>query len=381
MLASTLHTFSPSEINTYIKQLLEFDESLNDCWVEGEITNCRFYQKGQQYYFNLNDGQSQINCVIYATFLDLLTFEPTDGIKVRARGKIKTFHKRGTYSLQIAFMEQKGKGSLAEQFEALKKQLFSEGLFDVKFKKSLPKYPKCIGLITAKKSAAEQDVLTVITKAASFVNVIPRHATMQGPTSSQSVIDALKFLSSQPVDVVIITRGGGSVEDLASFNDEALIRFVFEYPHPVISAIGHDVDVTLLDFVADLRAQTPTAAAQNVVSFWAQAFLDLSQYFKRLSYLLNQKISDAKSELIYKLDSLQSAFRYRLNTLKNEMAHLQKRLEIANPLHKLNQGFSITRHENKVVKSVRSVEFGDTIITQFVDGTVTAKIESIDEPK
>ncbi len=372
-------TLTVSAINLLIKDNLETDPSLQGVSVQGEITNLKFYQAGQQVYFNLTDGESQLNCVIYSSFFQNVGFKLQNGIQVVVNGKVRLFHKKGSISFQVIYMQPAGAGALAQSFEALKEKLMKEGLFDAARKKPIPLYPEKVGLITAWDSAAMNDYVTISRKLTPHMKIGVLPATMQGLTSPASVTSALMLAEATDLDVVIILRGGGSSEDLASFNDEQLVRQIASCKVPTVTAIGHEIDYTLSDFVADLRVPTPTAAAQRI----AEPFLT---FIKNTRYVLDyqseslfrdwQNLSDQAQELFAESNRITQD---RLGQAKSSADQLIHRLTLADPLYKLRQGYSINRLKSsgKIVKSTTQIEVGSVVVSQLNDGAFESTVSQI----
>ncbi len=445
---------SISEINLYIKNLLESDVILNDIWVIGEISNVKFYPKGGQVYFTLSDGFSQINAVMYESNLQQLKFKLTDGLQVMGKGKLKVFHKKGSYNLQIAFLTLKGEGMEANNLDALKQKLLAEGLFAPEHKKIIPKYPEHVVLITAFDSAAMWDFISIAKKALPFLKITVVPAIMQGEKSSDSVISALNKIGTRgwdeaprglrwqapltkntsspvsrgespsgvkgrsplennlspgvegdefysgfkgrspleknispsgvegdvvPFDLIILMRGGGASEDLSSFNDEKLVRKIFESQIPIISAIGHEVDFTLTDFVSDLRLPTPSAAANYLVAPFLEFKTNLNKTLPQICQNLIQKLTDTKESLKKEIFYLQKNLISKAKFIKEKTNQLFLRLQSTNPLHKMLQGYSITRlyKSKKIIKSTKQVQIDDLIISEVSDGKFYSKISEV----
>jgi len=383
MLKTKQKAHSISHINAYIKDTLEEEPFLQDIWITGEITNLRFYAQGQQLYFNLTDGQSVINCVMYSNFLRLLKWKPDNGQLVFARGKVKVFNKKGTYIFQAAFLNQDGLGQENLKFEALKQALLKEGLFDPDCKKPIPRYPRSIGVITSHDSAAMWDFVKICRDTCHYfsINIIP--AVMQGAQSAFSIIEALDQSEKHAFDVIVIIRGGGSQEDLASFNDELLVRRLFQHEIPVISGIGHEVDVTLTDFVSDLRCSTPTAVAKHL----SQPFDDLVQFLEQtlvsIESSMDYQLTQTKDRLIQSLEKIQSLTSTRHQHVTQHFELLSKQLAYANPLHQLKRGYSVTRlrSSQQIITSVKDVALDDMIQVRLrdghIEGVITKKHDNI----
>ena len=377
----TIHFHSVTDINSYIKNCIEFDENLSDIWIKGEITNLKAYHLGQQLYFNLSDGQSQINCVIYSNFLDNIDFKLENGLQVYVRGKMKVFHKRGSLSFQVAYMTKEGQGKLSQEFEKLKAQLLKEGLFEPEQKKNIPPYPTRIGLVTAYDSAAMWDFVRVCKQRAPHIHITVSPATVQGVSAPQSIMSALETFQyqSSPQDIVAVIRGGGSAEDLAAFNDETLVRYIAAYPLPLISGIGHEVDYTLTDFVSDFRSPTPTAVAQKVSEPILNWRLTLHDKLERKRLIIKDTFLWYKENCSGLLDQADQIVTHKFEKIDQKIQHLSSTVEHCNPLHKLRQGYSITRTEKtgEIIKSVNQLTIDDTIETQLSDGKYNATITKI----
>ncbi|RAP39227.1 exodeoxyribonuclease VII large subunit [Candidatus Marinamargulisbacteria bacterium SCGC AAA071-K20] len=380
MNATPVTTYSVSELNFHIKDLLENAPFFRDIWIEGELSNVKFYERGNQLYFNLTDTDSQLNCVVYSNFLSLLKFEPKNGMQVRVRGRLSVFHKRGTYSFQVAYMSQQGVGKQNIALEKLKLQLQKEGLFEDSRKKEIPKFPDRVALITSSNSAALSDFQKIST-ALPFMSLDIFPAVMQGSLCALSVIESLSIaLSYKQYDAVVILRGGGSNEDLAYFNDETMVRVIADYPTPVITAIGHDIDYTLSDFVADKRAATPTQAAQFLVSHFlenkAELLTRLSYAEKHLDnrlYELNQSIEDA-------VTLGQELLSIKMLSIESKLDEFLSKLEFVSPLKKFRQGFSITKAKESIspIRSISELSIGAQIVTQVEDGSIYSDVTQIE---
>ena len=368
--------FSVSDVNAYIKDILESDVALQDVWVEGEISNLRVYKLGKQVYFNVIDPGSQLNCVVFSTFLKNIPFELEDGLKVHIRGKVKHFHKRGTYSLQVHFMALEGEGDLSQNFDQLKEKLLKEGLFDPSTKKDLPRYTQTIALITATDSAAMIDITRILSIAAPHIDILHIPATMQGDQCPPSVKAALEVAESlDNLDAILIARGGGGTEDLAGFNNESLVRRIHSCETPIISAIGHEIDYTLTDFVSDLRLPTPTAAAQLLatpyIQFkdWIQA--TLPRLGTHLQYTIQSEIQDTHESLA----QISKAISSRFTQLQDKTTQLIDRTEKTNPIYRIKQGYAVCRtSNNQVIQSQSDVNPEDKLQIQVQDGLIDCTV-------
>ncbi len=293
--------YSVSEINREIKILLE--TTFDSLTVVGEISNFKSYQSGH-WYFTLKDENSQISCVMWRGLNAYVYFTPQDGMKVIVTGRINVYEPRGNYQIEVSSIKPLGVGELQIAFEALKRKLAAEGLFDERFKKPIPKIPARIGIVTSKDGAALRDVLAVIKRRFPVVEVILAHTSVQGEGAAQEISDALDLMNEYgEVDVIILCRGGGSLEDLWAFNEEITARANFQVKIPIVTGIGHEVDFTIADFVADMRAATPTAAAELVTPRIEQLIELLEEYDSSLHSLILDFINSRKEKLINELRS------------------------------------------------------------------------------
>ncbi len=372
--------FTVSELNNFLKIILDENPYTQNIWISGEISNLKIYQKGGQLYFTLSDEQSQINCVLFASALSRLKFKPKNGLNVVLLGKVAFYHKRGSMSFQVAYMTNVGIGLQSLAFEQLKKKLIAEGLFDEQRKKSIPKYPKQIGLITAWDSAAMWDFITLSNTLAPSISLCVIEATMQGVTSPSSIIDALCVAENyHKLDIVLILRGGGSAEDLAGFNNEKLVRKIAEFPMPVVTAIGHEIDYTLADLASDLRTPTPTAAAQILSQHYIQLRSDIPVHLETGYKIISQRINNYLETSLNSKNQATKNIEWAFNKKLQYIEQLLHRTELANPLHKLRQGFSICRLKktHAIVKSVSEIKKAMILQTELPDGLVLSRVESI----
>ncbi len=378
-LMNTNSPLSVSIVNQTIKSILENNFLIQDIWIEGELSNVKYYAKGNQFYFNLTDGKSVLNCVIYSQFLTLLTFQPQHGMKVYARGKIKVFQNKGQYIFQVVYLSVDGVGQQNLAFEELKKKLTSEGLFNTENKHPIPLYPKSIGVITSPDSAAMWDFIKTVRKEVGYVNISIIPAIMQGAQSALSVIDALNFSDTISVDLIVIIRGGGSKEDLACFNDELLVRRVYQHDVPILSGIGHETDFTLLDLVSDKSFATPTAVAKELIMPFITIKQSVANQLSRIENKLITKIKNTEMNLNYLLDTLQNNIQNKKDKLAIKIKSVSKQLAYANPLHQLQKGYSIvTKKESTTpIKSISDVDIDDSINIQVYDGIISSVIEGI----
>ena len=410
-----------SDLNRYIKAKFDIDSNLNNVYLKGEISNFKHHTRGH-FYFTLKDENSRLSAVMFNFNASKVGFEPEDGMKVLVSGRISVYEATGSYQIYVNTMEMDGIGNLYLEFEKLKKKLASEGLFNKEHKKLIPKYPKTIGIITAPTGAAIRDILSTIKRRYPIAKTILFPALVQGEGAKESVTKQLKKAQEYDLDVIICGRGGGSIEDLWCFNEEMVARAIYESKIPVISAVGHEIDFTIADFVADLRAPTPTGAAEMAVP----NITDLNNLFNQLKIratkAIQNKIDGTENRLktvtskqilknplsIYEikeqrldnlLDRLQLFIANKLkednlryhkiidNKLLKEPTKilenkeyqfniLLKTVTILNPMKLLDSGYSIVKNKNEVITSVKLVNVNDVINIALKDGTIDAKIVS-----
>lgn len=383
--------YSVSEINREIKILLE--TTFDSLTVVGEISNFKSYQSGH-WYFTLKDENSQISCVMWRGLNAYVYFTPQDGMKVIVTGRINVYEPRGNYQIEVSSIKPLGVGELQIAFEALKRKLAAEGLFDERFKKPIPKIPARIGIVTSKDGAALRDVLAVIKRRFPVVEVILAHTSVQGEGAAQEISDALDLMNEYgEVDVIILCRGGGSLEDLWAFNEEITARAIFRSKIPIVTGIGHEVDFTIADFVADMRAATPTAAAELVTPRIEQLIELLEEYDSSLHSLILDFINSRKEKLINELRSYafvlpesllnnnQQKFDFAfykfnqsiqtyLNDKKQILNKLANTINLSDPKLTLSKGFAIVRQNQQIIS--RKKMFIENLQTEieFYDGKV-----------
>ena len=410
-----------SDLNRYIKAKFDIDSNLNNVYLKGEISNFKHHTRGH-FYFTLKDENSRLSAVMFNFNASKVNFEPEDGMKVLVSGRISVYEATGTYQIYVNTMEMDGIGNLYLEFEKLKQKLASEGLFNPEHKRPIPKYPKTIGIITAPTGAAIRDILSTIKRRYPIARTILFPALVQGEGAKESVTKQLKKAQEYNLDVIICGRGGGSIEDLWCFNEEMVARAIYESKIPVISAVGHEIDFTIADFVADLRAPTPTGAAEMAVP----NITDLNNLFNQLKIratkAIQNKLDFSNNELttltskqilknplsIYEikeqrldnlLDRLQLFISNKIkednlryykiidNKLLKEPTKilenkeyqfniLLKTVTILNPMKLLDSGYSIVKNKNGVITSVKLVNVDDVINIALKDGTIDAKVVS-----
>nr|WP_294491966.1 exodeoxyribonuclease VII large subunit [uncultured Anaerosporobacter sp.] len=394
------HVYTVTQINLYIKDMFARDYALNRIYVKGEVSNCKYHTSGH-IYFTLKDSKGQMACVMFAGQRSGLAFRLQEGQSVIVLGSISVYERDGKYQMYAREILLDGAGVLYQKFEELKKQLDSEGLFDQEFKKLIKQYPNKVGIVTAKTGAAIQDMINVTTRRNPFVQLILYPALVQGEAAAASIVKGIKYLDSYGVDTIIVGRGGGSIEDLWAFNEEVVARAIFSCNTPIISAVGHETDTTIADYVADLRAPTPSAAAELVTGDIRDLFDDIQSYKRTLQFHMRQKLQIARNQLRqYQLQLEHASPLYQVNQKRqylmdreNRLHYLMKQRVLENrhrldiltermkglsPLDKLSKGYAIVTDEKQnVIRSVNGLTAGDAIKVELMDGDVTASVMSI----
>ena len=389
---------SVSQLNYYVKSLLDNDPRLSSVFVTGEISNLTDHYRSGHIYFSLKDKNSVVRAVMFAGNARNLKFKPEEGMKVIALCRVSLYEATGGYQIYIEDMQPDGIGALTIAFEQLKKKLEEKGIFSHEHKKPIPEFPETVGVITSPTGAAVQDIKNILTRRFPGVNIVICPVLVQGSGAPAQLINAVNLFNEYDcADVIIIGRGGGSIEDLWAFNDENLAYAIYASNIPVISAVGHETDFTICDFVSDLRAPTPSAAAELAVPDIKELRSYYNSQRQYLSSLMDNKItgiykslSDSKSkltkhapekrlELMYsKLDNLSSRATFSINRAfeRNSQAvkKLGAKLESLNPVSVLQRGYSITEKDGKNINSVKELKVDDNIKITLKDGTVSAKV-------
>ncbi len=415
-----------SAITRYLKAKFDVDENLQTVFLKGEISNFKAHTSGH-FYFSLKDENSKINAIMFRSNASKVLFKPTDGMKVLVTGRISVYEAMGSYQIYVDEMLEDGVGNLYIAFEQLKKKLQAEGLFDSEHKRPIPKIPKRVGIITASTGAAIRDIMTTIRRRFPICETILFPTLVQGENAKDDIVRNIERAQEYDLDVLIVGRGGGSIEDLWPFNEEIVARAIYNSKIPVISAVGHEVDFTIADFVADLRAPTPTAAAELAVPNMS----DLKKHIDQLSIRLNEAIYKKVNYLKLYLDSVKNSFviknpqimfenkkqslsliNDKLNELmvgkvdkyKNEFEKLKKsyvlaspqllykdkilevkniidKLNLLNPLNILSRGYSVTFLNDKALKSVKKVKLNDILDVKLSDGSLKTKVLEVKEEK
>lgn len=395
---SDSNIYSVSEITNIIKLLIE--ENIPTIWVEGEISNFKSHYSGH-YYFTLKDSAAQISAVMWKSRVGSLTFEPEDGMLVQALGNIRLFEKSGRYQLDVLRMQPAGIGRLQMEFERLKQKLEAEGLFEREHKLALPAYPSVIGIVTSATGAALQDILQILKRRAPQVQVIVRPTQVQGESAAREIAAAIdEFNEYGRVDVLIVGRGGGSLEDLWPFNEETVARAIFRSRVPVISAVGHEIDFTIADFVADLRAPTPSAAAELATPDRKDIIEKILLYRQRMIKIMSDKLQYYKERIQSVLrsygfrkpadilrqyallvddlaDQLEDRFIRLIHLNKEKCNQLHIRLVNLDPKNVLKRGYSISYVGEKIIRDVNKLATEEEMRTELQHGQIISLIKKV----
>ncbi len=389
---------SVTQVNLYIKEVIARDDILCDVLVKGELSNFKAHSSGHM-YMSLKDESGVMRAVMFRSSAAKLLFKPQNGMKVIARGRVGVYERDGQYQLYIEEMQQEGQGDLYVAFEQLKIKLAAEGLFDASHKKPLPKYPKRVGVVTAPTGAAIRDIINVLTRRFSYADIVLYPVLVQGENSAASIVSAIEYFNeASAADVLIVGRGGGSIEDLWSFNEECVARAIYNSRIPVVSAVGHEIDFTISDFVADLRAPTPSAAAELVVPSQTELAEKFNNVYKRM---FNQamraienrrmrvdaccdrpvfknptrRIDDERQRLDGVSFMLETAYKSASGEKKRQLAECAAKLDALSPLGTLSRGYSVAKdNDGRVIKSVGQVKDGDEISVRVSDGEIRAEV-------
>lgn len=389
-----------SQINLYIKNMFIRDYALQRLRVKGEVSNCKYHTSGH-IYFTIKDKSSQLSCVMFSSYRKNLDFRLQEGQSVVVQGNISVYERDGKYQMYAVAVTQEGAGKLYEEYEKLKKRLLAEGLFDDGRKKEIPKFAKKIGVVTAQTGAVIQDICNVSHRRNPYMQILLYPAKVQGEGAHQTIIHGLQYFETTDVDTIIIGRGGGSMEDLWEFNQEALAYAIADCSKPVISAVGHETDTTIADYVADLRAPTPSAAAELAVF----SFREFEMGLKEFQYSLNWQMENILQLKKMKLkqyetvlghaspqdmlaqkrmylgeyaDRLQYLMEQKMMSAKHQMELYIEELKGLSPLYKLQGGYSyVSDMEGKNIRSVKSLKEGQRVKLSFMDGTAVTNVESL----
>lgn len=394
------NVYTVKQVNSYIKNMFTQDFMLNRIYVKGEVSNCKYHTSGH-IYFSLKDESGTIACVMFAGQRGGLSFHMREGQQIIVLGSVNVYERTGSYQLYAQEIRLDGEGTLYEKYQMLKQELEEMGMFAPEYKKAIPRYAKRIGVVTAPTGAAVRDIMNISARRNPYVQLLLYPAQVQGEGAKESIVRGIRMLETKNVDVIIVGRGGGSIEDLWAFNDECVARAIFDCQVPVISAVGHETDVTIADYVADLRAPTPSAAAELAVWDYRQlqGYLDecrsrmnrsmtgtirinrlrLKELDVRLSYLHpRHKLQDQQQRLIELEEELRTLMRDRVKEARHRLAIQIEKLNGLSPVRKLNQGFAyVEEADGGVVKSIRQVEKGDELTVYVTDGLIRTSVKAV----
>ena len=394
------NAYSVGQVNRYVKNMFTQDFFLQKIYVKGEVSNCKYHTSGH-IYFSLKDETGTMSCVMFAGHRRGLAFSMKDGDKVIVGGSVDVYERDGRYQLYAKEITLEGAGALYERYLALKQELEEMGMFAGEYKQPIPKFIRRLGVVTAPTGAAVQDIRNISYRRNPYLQIILYPALVQGADAAESIVKGIRMLDRLNVDVIIVGRGGGSIEDLWAFNEEIVARAIFECRTPVISAVGHETDFTIADFVADLRAPTPSAAAELAVNDYRSVVESISVNRQRMYRAMSTRLDFYRSRLAnfstkfgylspeYRLreqrqrladaeSSLQNAMEGKLKENRHRLSLYVERFTGLSPLRKLNQGFSyVADQEKRTLTSVKQVKNGDTIYISVTDGTIEAKVNSI----
>lgn len=394
------NVYTVKQVNSYIKNMFTQDFMLNRIYVKGEVSNCKYHTSGH-IYFSLKDESGTIACVMFAGQRGGLSFHMREGQQIIVLGSVNVYERTGSYQLYAQEIRLDGEGTLYEKYQMLKQELEEMGMFAPEYKKAIPRYAKRIGVVTAPTGAAVRDIMNISARRNPYVQLLLYPAQVQGEGAKESIVRGIRMLETKNVDVIIVGRGGGPIEDLWAFNDECVARAIFDCQVPVISAVGHETDVTIADYVADLRAPTPSAAAELAVWDYRQlqGYLDecrlrmnrsmtgtirinrlrLKELDVRLSYLHpRHKLQDQQQRLIELEEELRTLMRDRVKEARHRLAIQIEKLNGLSPVRKLNQGFAyVEEADGGVVKSIRQVEKGDELTVYVTDGLIRTSVKAV----
>ncbi|MBM6684252.1 exodeoxyribonuclease VII large subunit [Faecalicatena contorta] len=399
------NVYTVKQVNAYIRNMFTQDFMLNRIYVKGEVSNCKYHTSGH-IYFSLKDESGTIACVMFAGQRGGLSFRMTEGQQVIAFGSVSVYERGGTYQLYARQIRLDGEGVLYEKFQALKKELEEMGMFAPEYKKSIPPFAMRVGVVTASTGAAVRDIMNISRRRNPYVQLILYPAQVQGEGAKESIVKGIRMLEQAGVDVMIVGRGGGSIEDLWAFNEEIVARAIFDCSVPVISAVGHETDTTIADYVADLRAPTPSAAAELAV--WDIRLFDqrlqetalqmnrqmdrvlqvsrlrLQKYEARLQYLHpGNKLRERRQMLVELEDAMRRSMEQKVQRARHQLAIYIEKMRGLSPAGKLNQGYSYVERESggrrEAVKSIRQVEKDMELRIYVSDGVIRARAEDVQD--
>ena len=385
------------ELNRYIKEKVDGDEFLNNVYVKGEISNFKLHYTGHM-YFTLKDENSLIKCIMFKSYTPHLQFMPKDGMKVLVLGSVSVFERDGVYQIYCKAMRQEGMGTLYEEYQKLKAKLEKEGLFEASHKRKIPMFPKTIGVLTSSTGAVIRDIINVSTRRNPNVHIRLLPVPVQGPGAAEKIAEGIKKMNDEKLaDVLIIGRGGGSLEDLWPFNEEIVARAIYDSKLPIISAVGHETDFTIADFVADLRAPTPSAAAELAVPNISDVIYTISTYQNRYRVALKrklelmkmryekcmtrrvfkeplQKINEKSISLDMLVKSIQNSINQKVTKARADSIKLIAKLDALSPLKTLSRGYSIAEKDGKIVSNIDDTNVDDILELRMKNGKLKTKV-------
>lgn len=394
------NVYSVKQVNSYVKNMFSQDFMLNHIYVKGEVSNCKYHTSGH-IYFSLKDESGTIACVMFASARSGLSFRMQEGQNVIVLGSVSVYERDGKYQLYAKEIILDGAGALYERFEALKKELEEMGMFAAEYKQPIPRYVKSVGIVTAPTGAAVRDIINISKRRNPYVQLILYPALVQGEGAAASIVRGIRMMEQQNVDVIIVGRGGGSMEDLWAFNEEAVARAIFECTIPIISAVGHETDTLISDYVADLRAPTPSAAAELAVYELSSVQIMCEEYKRRMYQQIRQRIDFSRrqtEQMAFRLKvahprqklneqrqylaDLDSRMRIRMNSALEESRHKLaiyiEKMKGLSPLQKLNQGYAyVTDKSGRTVRSIKDTKQGAVLDVYVTDGRVRTQVMDI----
>lgn len=394
------NVYSVKQVNSYVKNMFSQDFMLNHIYVKGEVSNCKYHTSGH-IYFSLKDESGTIACVMFASARSGLSFRMQEGQNVIVLGSVSVYERDGKYQLYAKEIILDGAGALYERFEALKKELEEMGMFAAEYKQPIPRYVKSVGIVTAPTGAAVRDIINISKRRNPYVQLILYPALVQGEGAAASIVRGIWMMEQQNVDVIIVGRGGGSMEDLWAFNEEAVARAIFECTIPIISAVGHETDTLISDYVADLRAPTPSAAAELAVYELSSVQIMCEEYKRRMYQQIRQRIDFSRrqtEQMAFRLKvahprqklneqrqylaDLDSRMRIRMNSALEESRHKLaiyiEKMKGLSPLQKLNQGYAyVTDKSGRTVRSIKDTKQGEVLDVYVTDGRVRTQVMDI----
>lgn len=397
------NVYTVSQVNSYIKNMFAQDFLMENILVKGEVSNCKYHSSGH-IYFTLKDASGVIACVMFASSRTTgLKFRMEEGMQVIAGGSIAVFERDGKYQLYAKKITADGAGDLYLRFEQLKKELEEQGMFDPMYKRPIPKHIKTLGVVTASTGAAVQDIMNITKRRNPYVQIILYPAIVQGEAAADSVVRGIEALEKRGVDVMIVGRGGGSIEDLWAFNEEKVARAVFNCNIPIISAVGHETDTTIIDFVSDLRAPTPSAAAELAVDEISATDASIEEYRRRLLSAMSHrialerrrtegykvkvnalspqsKIREKRTYLLRLEEDLNNLMRASITNRKHSLNIYIEKMKGLSPLNKMSTGFAYVSDEaGKMVKDVKKVKKGDKLTLRLSNGRISTQVTEVEE--